>query len=540
MNVSLLRKISTAVLVCALAVGVASCSGSESDSSTDSVNTDEIRIGLQGPLTGDQQEVGIGMLNGAELAADTINSSGGINGKTVTIVAIDDAADPDTGVTAVTAAIEDGLDVVVGPYNSGVGVETLPLYLDAGIFPMRLTSADTTQSLGATLQPMTSQIAPVATDAIATWAKAKTVALVFDQSTTYTQDANTAMKSLLSDAGVTVTTDIGIEPGADDYASVVSDALATEPDLVYVITYYREAGLIAKAMLDAGTSAQCLADFGAYDTGFVSTAGVPAAQNCPVVGVPAPDDFADSTALVAAYVEKFGTEPGTWSPYVYDSVILLADAIRSVGSTNADDIEAFLYEQTDWSGWTGPVGFDTETGNRVPAPVVVVSTRSDGSLHVDTRWASSTGIGVNDDEVGGTQLTADMSLSSDFSVLQKVGADESQTYGWNQLVGTTTSNLGEFDVVLLGNVNYTNGNGPFFGFLTLTAPNGDVLSLELDGSARVQEDGVTTLTSNLTVIGGSGAYVNARGQGEFTGTRTAEVGAPIEFTMSVSLSGVAS
>jgi hypothetical protein len=131
-----------------------------------------------------------------------------------------------------------------------------------------------------------------------------------------------------------------------------------------------------------------------------------------------------------------------------------------------------------------------------------------------------------------------MSLSSDFSVLQKVGVDDAQTYGWNRLVGTTSSNLGEFDVVMLGNVNYTNGNGPFFGFLTLTAPNGDVLSLQMDGSARVDANSVTKLSSKLTVISGTGAYVTAQGSGTFTGTRVAQVGAPIEFTMTISITGL--
>jgi branched-chain amino acid transport system substrate-binding protein len=386
------RRLAIAAVTVVAMLGLANCSNSEStssDATTDS--TTDIRIGLEAPLTGDQKDVGIGMLNGAQLAADEINAAGGVNGRTITIVPIDDAADPDTGVAAAKEAIASGLDAVVGPYNSGVGAQTLPLYIDAGIFPLRLTSADSTQGLGFTLQPMTSQIAPVATAAITDWAKAQKVALIYDQTTTYTKDANTAMRGLLEDAGVTVTVDVAVDPGANDYADAVSEALTTNPDLVYVIAYYREGGLIAQAMLAANTTARCLADFGAYDTGFVSTAGVDAAQNCPVVGVPAPDDFPNSASLVSAYADAFGTAPGTWSPYTYDSVKMLADAIGSVGSTNADAIRTFLLEQTTWSGWTGTVGFDEETGNRVPAPVVVVSTREDGTLHVDETWVADTG-----------------------------------------------------------------------------------------------------------------------------------------------------
>jgi len=112
-----------------------------------------VRIGLEGPLSGDQKNIGIGMLDGARLAAAQLNARGGLLGKRVQIVPIDDAADPTTGVQAATAAIKAGLDGVVGPYNSGVGAKTLPLYLAAGIVPIRLTSADTTAGLGFTLQP---------------------------------------------------------------------------------------------------------------------------------------------------------------------------------------------------------------------------------------------------------------------------------------------------------------------------------------------------------------------------------------------------
>lgn len=36
------------------------------------------KIGLEAPLSGDQQTLGLGMLNGAKLAADQINASGGL------------------------------------------------------------------------------------------------------------------------------------------------------------------------------------------------------------------------------------------------------------------------------------------------------------------------------------------------------------------------------------------------------------------------------------------------------------------------------
>jgi branched-chain amino acid transport system substrate-binding protein len=157
--------------LCLLVAGVVAAGCGDSDSDTS--GSDAFRLGLEAPLSGEQAVLGKGMLKGAQLAAGRLNEQGGIEGKEVEIVPIDDAADPEKGVEAAEAAIDEGLDGVVGPYNSGVGIETLPLYVDAGLVPVRLTSDTATNGMGFTLQPMTYQIAPVASAALTDWLGAK-------------------------------------------------------------------------------------------------------------------------------------------------------------------------------------------------------------------------------------------------------------------------------------------------------------------------------------------------------------------------------
>jgi branched-chain amino acid transport system substrate-binding protein len=354
-------------------------------------SSDPVRIGLEAPLTGDQKSIGIGMLDGAKLAAAELNARGGMLGRKVEIVPIDDAADPATGEKAANAAIAKGLDGVVGPYNSGVGAKTLPLYLAAGVVPIRLTSADATAGLGFTLQPMTSQIAPVAADALTKWAQAKSVAIIYDQSALYTQSVSSQLKTLLEQAGVTITAYQPIDPGAKSYSDVVKTVAAGNPDVIYAATYYPEGGLIAKAMYQQKVSSKCIADYGSYDSAFVPTAGKAAAKSCPVVGVPAPDDFVDAAPHVAAYQKRFGHAPGTWSPYAYDSLNLFAYAVRRTGGFDAAALTKELGTINGWSGWTGYVTLEPSTGNRQPATVVVTTTDAKGQLHVDAAWAKAVG-----------------------------------------------------------------------------------------------------------------------------------------------------
>jgi len=106
--------VASAVAV-ALVVGIISLtrtSGSSSSSST------TMRLGLEAPLTGSLSVLGKGMLEGAELAASQLNAKGGILGKQVGIIPINDAGDATTGVAAAQKAIANGLDGVPGPCRS--------------------------------------------------------------------------------------------------------------------------------------------------------------------------------------------------------------------------------------------------------------------------------------------------------------------------------------------------------------------------------------------------------------------------------------
>ena len=372
--------------VSVLALGVGACSSDDSDS-----GGKKWRIGLEAPLSGDLETLGQGMLDGAEMAAAEINETGGLQGREVEIVPIDDAGDPDTGVKAANEAIAAGLDGVVGPYNSGVGIETLPLYIKAGLVPIRLTSDDSTNGLGFTLQPMTYQIAPVATRAMADWLGAETVAIAYDRTEAYTKTEAKAVREDLEAAGVEVVAYEGIEPGKSDYSKEVGKLAGTGADVAYLVTYYPEGGLIAKEMYAQDVKTRCLADYGAYDNAFIETAGQKAAENCPVVGVPAPSDFAGSETYVTAYGDEFDAEPGTWSPYTYDSVNFLAEGVRQAKGFKRGKLEKALDGVKGWKGWTGSVTINPDNGTREPGTVAVVRTNESGAFTVDDDWAKAVG-----------------------------------------------------------------------------------------------------------------------------------------------------
>ena len=87
--------------------------------------------------------------------------------------------------------------------------------------------------------------------------------------------------------------------------------------------------------------------------------------------------------------EDFDTDPGTWSPYTYDSVSVLAEAAAESDGFDSAKLKDFLGKVDGRKGWTDEVSIDAKTGNRYPATVVVTLVDDDGYFHVDDEWAKS-------------------------------------------------------------------------------------------------------------------------------------------------------
>ena len=88
-----------------------------------------IRIGVAGSFS---DPIGLPMKLAAELAAEEINSSGGINGRRIELVARDDYADPDSAVFVATDLYDSDVVAVVGHLFSGTTLAASPVYNGGG------------------------------------------------------------------------------------------------------------------------------------------------------------------------------------------------------------------------------------------------------------------------------------------------------------------------------------------------------------------------------------------------------------------------
>ena len=327
-------RIGLVLLVASLSLyAAAGGSGGSSDASA------PLLLGVEGPQSGEQATNGLDQLRGVRLAVSQLNAGGGVwNGRKIVLVPIDDKGDAANARRVAREAIAGGIQFVIGPYNSSVGIANLALYRRNRVLPVWMTSRDETAGAGATVQPMNSQIAPVER-AYVKRIGARRIAMLVDDTANgaFTKGMANRLRAALRRDGASVTwtsiqetTAPGLTSGY--YADRVASALATRPDLVYVSTYFPEGVAIAKALTAQGSAPRCLMGLANVDSGFIAGTTSAEARRCAFSGVPAATEMPSARAYVRQYQRMFAKRPGVWGSFTYDSAAILFAAINRAKS----------------------------------------------------------------------------------------------------------------------------------------------------------------------------------------------------------------
>ncbi len=340
-------------------------------------------------MTGEQASTGIDMADGAQLAVNQINAAGGVDGIMLTLVKVDDGATAAGGLSAARKAIAAHAFAVVGPFNSSVGVANLPVYKRAGLPIVRLTSSVKTQGFGVTTQPMDSQVAPVEIREITQVLHASRPGIIYDTST-YTAGIASQVKAGLAKAGDPVVSYVAVKTGQTNYTAALKKVVSSHPGLLYISAYGAEAGTIAKEASAMGNAGRCFVDLAAQGPDFVTAATQAVASACLSSGVPSAQQFSGAAQYVNEYGATFHTTPGTWGTFTYDSVEVLANAIKQAGWHQKAVVTAMNHTK-NYAGITGPITIAPATGNRVQSTVVILDVNTQGNYVVDPQWAAAVG-----------------------------------------------------------------------------------------------------------------------------------------------------
>ncbi|HSP36759.1 MAG TPA: branched-chain amino acid ABC transporter substrate-binding protein [Frankiaceae bacterium] len=319
-----------------------------------------IKVGFQGPLSGDNQQLGINAVDGMKVAVDQANKTSGLPYK-LELVTSDDMGSPDQGPTAAQQLVDKGVVAVVGPMFSGATKASEPVFCQNGVLSVSPSATNPSlTSLGFSnfvrvIAPDTVQGKAVA-DYIVKTQKAKKVFSLDDKSE-YGTGLSSALEPQLRADGAQVVHD-GINP-TKDYTSEATKVVGENPDVLYYSGYYAEFALLAKALKAKGFKGKLMSGDGSNDDQYISQAGADVA-NGSYLSCACGDANSDPKAkgFVSQYAAlNANAKPGTYSGEAYDATNALVEVLKGLGA-NADRATTLdAYKKVNFNGLTKQVVF---------------------------------------------------------------------------------------------------------------------------------------------------------------------------------------
>jgi branched-chain amino acid transport system substrate-binding protein len=377
----------------AAAVALAACGKKEEPAKAEAAKApaaaaapEVIKIGHVAPLTGGIAHLGKDNENGARMAVDEINAAGGlkVGDKTykLELVPEDDKADPKEGTLAAQKIVDAGVVAVVGHLNSGTSIPASKIYSDASvtqISPSATNPKYTEQGFKTTFRVVANdnQQGAVLANFAANEMKAKTVAIIDDR-TAYGQGLADVFERVAKEKGLKVTAREFTNDKATDFNAILTKVRATKPDVVMYGGMDATAGPMAKQMKQLGIKSRLLAGDGVCSPEFIKLAGDAAdLLTCSMAGE-AVEKLAKGEDFKARYKQKFNAEVQVYSPYSYDAVYVIAEAIKRAGKADRAAVTAVM-PQTNYAGLTGQIQFD-EKGD-IKGGAISVFNVKDGKLN---------------------------------------------------------------------------------------------------------------------------------------------------------------
>jgi len=335
-----------------------------------------VKIGHVGPVSGPQAHYGKDNENGARMAIEDLNAKGvTIGGKKVKLelVAEDDAADPKQGTAAAQKLCDAKVAGVVGHLNSGTTIPASAVYNQCGIphiTPSATNPKLTTQGFKTTFRLLANDNALGAGLALhaANNLKLKKVAIIDDR-TAYGQGVAEVFEATAKSKGIEIVDKQFTTDKATDFMAILTAIKSKNPDGVFYGGMDPQAGPMLRQMEQLGlANAKFFGGDGICTDKLIELSGgaktlgnvVCAEGGASLAKMPG------GTAWKARYDAKYPKQFQVYSPYVYDAVHVLVQAMVDAGSI---DPKVYMPKLAaiNYKGVTANIAFEKDGELKNPA-----------------------------------------------------------------------------------------------------------------------------------------------------------------------------
>ena len=335
----------------ALALALAACGGTTSTGggASTSYQGKTIQLGAILSLTGAGGVYGPSSKKGADLAVETINNSGGVNGAKLALDTRDDGSDKAQSAQVAQTLIQQGnLLALLGPTLSNSAVAVHPL---AESFKIPILAVSTTgiHIVPDCNFPKTDPCKYVFRDSLgeetaiptnikiyAAKAHPKTGVLMVANDDKFSSDGGKIVTSTVGQYGIDLVDTVAFSKTTADFSTPVTRALQKKPDVMFITSL---GGIPAKIMIEArkqGFTGQFLGGNG-FNTAVVSKQAGAAGQGAESGSAWYLDNtFPSNAEFVKAYRAKYSSDPDQFAAQGYAAILILADAAKRANLTFSD------------------------------------------------------------------------------------------------------------------------------------------------------------------------------------------------------------
>ena len=317
---------------------------------------DPIKIAVSGPFTGGSSSMGVSMRDGVRLAIDEINKGGGVLGRPIVAIERDDEAKNERGVQIAQEMIsKEKVVAAVGFVNTGVALASQRFSQEAKIPVMNNVATGSVITHQFDGEPENYVFrnaandgiqAPMIVDEAVTRRGFRKVAILAD-STNYGQLGREGLEKALKAKGIVA---VAVEKFNIKDVDMTAQLLkAREAGAETVLTYGigPELAQIANGMTKIGWKVPMIGSWSLSMGSFIDNAGPNGdGARMPQTFIQEPTN-PKRQAFIISYLKTFNPKGARMDSPVsaaqgYDSVYLLAAAIRQAGSADGPKIRAAL------------------------------------------------------------------------------------------------------------------------------------------------------------------------------------------------------
>ena len=344
----------------------------------------DLKIGVVSPMTGATATFGQENTNGIKLAYEKLKKG---PGKKFDLIIEDDKSEAIESTNATRKLLSvDKVSVMIGAPTSSLALASAPIVQEAKIPFITPTATNAKVTMVGdyiTRACFTDDFQGVVMAKFAVQNLKKMKGLILIENTSdYSKGLAKAFGDEFKKLGgkLVNTEELTYAAKDTDFQSLLRKVKRANPDFIFVPGYYVEAGLIVKQARALGINIPFLGGDGWDSPKLFEIAGE-SVKGSYISNHFAPDDKSPVVQnFVKEYEKAYGTKPGSFAALGYDSLGIVADAIKRAKSTKPSDIRDALVATKGYQGITGTITFD-KNRNPTKSAVVLEATPSGYVFH---------------------------------------------------------------------------------------------------------------------------------------------------------------